>query len=227
MLEFYLAYADYKDMMKLTERLIVHIVRATGTGLTREYEGKKINFKTPWERIEFIDLLRKHTGVDYESINKSALTKVAKDAGIKTKKHESKAQIADAIYKKVCLPNIVNPTFVLHQPAALAPLAKVLPGRAEYAARFQLAIAGWELANAFSEQNDPVIQREILERQEDQRKSGDEEAQRLDEDFLEALEYGMPPAAGFGMGMDRLTVLLTNSHSLREVILFPMMKPKE
>jgi len=227
MLEFYWAYSDYKDMMKLTERLLTHVVKSIGRGLTREYEGKKIDFKTPWERVEFIDLLKKYAGVDYESVNKAALAKVAKGAGVKIQKHESKAQIADAIYKRVCLKHITNPTFILHQPAELTPLAKVLPERPQYAARFQLVIAGWELANAFSEQNDPVAQREVLEAQESQRKAGDEEAHRLDAEFLEALEYGMPPASGFGMGMDRLTAILADAHSLREIILFPMMKPKE
>lgn len=233
MLEFYWAYADYKDMMKLTERLIIHTLKTLATSkgtskakFTIEYEGKKIDFSAPWERVEFVDLLRRCADVDYESLNREALAKKAKSFKIVFPPKATKAQIADALYKKVCLPTIKNPTFILHHPLELTPLAKSLPDRPEYAARFQVAVAGWELVNAFSELNDPVVQRERLVLQEKQRSVGDEEAHRLDEDFIEALEYGMPPAAGFGMGMDRLTALLTGAHSLREAILFPLMKSK-
>ena len=147
--------------------------------------------------------------------------------GIEVEKHLNKGQVADLIYKKAIRPKIKNPTFVIHHPTELAPLAKPLPDNPAYDARFQLIIDGWEVVNAFSELNDPILQREFFESQEKQRKGGDEEAQRLDESFLEALEYGLPPSAGFAFGVDRLTALLTNSHSLREVILFPTMRPKK
>lgn len=225
-LEFYWAYADYKQLMKFSEKLFVHIFKALKIYPNLDHEGKKISLKTPWPRIEFRVLLKKYLDIDYESLNIDSLSKKAKELGIKVEKHLAKAQIADLLYKKACLPNIKDPAFVIHHPTELAPLAKPLPEDPKYDARFQLIIDGWEVVNAFSELNDPVLQREFFEEQEKQRRGGDNEAQRLDETFLEAIEYGMPPAAGFAFGLDRLTALLTNSHSLREVILFPTMRKR-
>jgi lysyl-tRNA synthetase class 2 len=139
---------------------------------------------------------------------------------------EEKAELADKIYKKFCQPKIWQPTFIINHPLGTFPLAKTLEKNPQKLANFQLVAAGWELINAFSELNDPVEQRKRFEEQERFFKTGVEEAQRLDQDFLEALEYGLPPSAGFGLGIDRLVALLTDSHSLREVILFPTMKPK-
>lgn len=226
-LEFYWAYQDYKGLMKFTEKFLGNVMKASGKGLKISYAGKEINFKTPWPRIEFTTLLHKYAGIDYESMNGQAMLHKAKELGVETQKNMSKAHVAEAIYKKYCLPQITDPVFIIHHPVELAPLAKPLEENPAYAARFQLLCAGWELVNAFSELNDPVIQRQRLEEQERQRKGGNEEAQRLDEDFLEALEYGMPPAAGFGMGIDRFIALLCDAHTLREVILFPTMKPKK
>ena len=235
MLEFYWAYADYKELMKLCEEMIIGLVKKTTGKLEIEYEGKKINFKTPWTRIEFSQIIRKYTKINLDEINEKALAKEAKKLGIKLVKGAGKAEIADEIYKKVCRPKIFQPTFVIHHPLGSFPLAKELEksvsahirdeiSEKEKLANFQLVIAGWETALGFSELNDPLEQRKRFEEQEKMFKKGFEEAQRIDEDFLEALEYGMPPAAGFGMGIDRLAALLTNSHSLREVILFPTMK---
>ena len=138
----------------------------------------------------------------------------------------TKAQIADAIYKKFCLPKIIEPTFVIHHPAGSSPLAKSLDENPSKLGMFQLIAGGWELVKAYSELNDPVLQRKAFKEQESLFREGLEDAQRMDVDFIEALEYGMPPTAGFGLGIDRLVALLTNSHSLREVILFPTMRPK-
>ena len=138
----------------------------------------------------------------------------------------SKPEIADQIYKKYCRPKIWEPTFILHHPQGSFPLAKESAKNPEYTENFQLVVANWELINAFSEQNNPLIQEKIFEEQEKNYKNGFDEAQRMDRDFLTALEYGMPPAAGLGLGIDRLTALLTNSHSLREIILFPTMRPQ-
>jgi len=226
-LEFYWAYADYKQLMKFSEKLFVHIFKAIGIYSKFEHEGKKISLKTPWPRVEFTALLQKYLDIDYESLNRDTLAKKARGLGITVEKHLNKGQVADLLYKKACRPHIQNPTFIIHHPTELAPLAKPLPDNPKYDARFQLIINGWEIVNAFSELNDPVLQEEFFEAQESQRKKGDEEAQRLDETFIEALEYGMPPAAGFAFGVDRLTALLTNSHSLREVILFPTMRPRK
>jgi lysyl-tRNA synthetase class 2 len=227
MLEFYWAYADYKELMKFTEKFLSTVIKKIFGKLIIEYEGKKINFKTPWPRIEFLDLIKKETGINYEEINRDGLAKKAEKLGIKVDKVMTKAEIVDEIYKKVCRPKLWNPVFLIHHPAGFFPLAKAYEKDPKKLANFQLIVAGWELVNAFSELNDPIEQRKRFEEQEKLYKQGLEEAQRIDEDFLEALEYGMPPAAGWGMGIDRLIAILTNSHSLREIILFPTMRPKE
>jgi lysyl-tRNA synthetase class 2 len=227
MLEFYWAYADYKELMKLTEKLFGFVLKEVFAGLETKYENKKIDFKAPWPRIEFDQLLKKHTGINFEEINLEALKKEAQKLEIKTAKITNKAEVADEIYKKYCLPKIWQPTFIIHHPAEAKPLAKTLESDPIKSANFQLVVAGWELVNAYSEMNDPLEQRKRFEEQERLSEKGLEEAQRMDEDFLSALEYGMPPAAGFGMGIDRLVTLLTDSHSLREVILFPTMRPKD
>ena len=226
MLEFYWAYADYKDLMKLTEELITTLLKNIFGKLEIEYQGKKINFKASWPRIEFSSLLRKYTKINLEEIHLEALKKEAKKLGIKVGKGEQKPEIADRIYKKFCQPKIWQPTFVIHHPYGSAPLAKQLDDDSSKLARFQLLVGGLEIVNAFSELNDPIEQKKRFKEQEKVFKEGFKEAQRMDENFLEALEYGMPPAAGFGLGIDRLAALLTDSHSLREVILFPTMRPK-
>lgn len=226
MLEFYWAYANYKDLMKFTEKMFETLLKKVFDRLEIRYENKKINFKTPWPRIEFSQLLRKYAKIDFEEINLEALKKEAQKLGVETAKITNKIDIADEIYKKYCLSKIWQPTFVINHPLGFFPLAKAQEKDPRKLANFQLVVAGWELVNAFSELNDPLEQRKRFEEQEKLFKEGLEEAQRMDEDFLLALEYGMPPCAGFGMGIDRLVALLTDSHSLREVILFPTMRPK-
>ncbi|HXK32098.1 MAG: lysine--tRNA ligase [Candidatus Nealsonbacteria bacterium RBG_13_38_11] len=225
--EFYWAYADYKMAMKLTEEMIEIVVKNIFGKLQVEYEGKKIDFKIPWPRMEFNSLFKKYTKINLEEINEKALKEKAKKLGIKVEKGEGKSEMADKIFKKYCQPKIWNPTFIIHYPSSLKPLAKTLEDNLKRSANFHLIAAGWELVNAYSELNDPSEQRKRFKEQEKFFKEGLQEAQRMDEDFIEALEYGMPPAAGFGMGIDRLVALLTDSHSLREVILFPAMKPKK
>jgi len=226
MLEFYWAYSDYKELMKLTEKLFESVVKRVRGDLKIQYEDKKISFKAPFERIGFNLLLKKYTKINLKEINLAALKKTAQKLGVKVEKNMQKAEVADEIYKKYCLPKILKPTFVINHPVGAFPLAKTNSEDISKLANFQLIVGGWELVNAFSELNDPLEQRKRFEEQEKFFKQGSEEAQRMDEDFLEALEYGMPPAAGFGMGIDRLVTLLTDSHSLREVILFPTMKPR-
>ncbi|MDD3170527.1 MAG: lysine--tRNA ligase [Candidatus Paceibacterota bacterium] len=225
MLEFYWAYADYKELMKMTEEMFEKVLKKVVGKTEIEYGKKTINFKKPWERIEFFALLEKYTDIKYEDMNEAALVKKAKELGIETLKGADKANIADEIYKKYCRPKIVQPTFVINHPYGFQPLAKNIDH--EKLASFQLVVAGAEIVNAFSELNDPIEQKKRFKEQEKMFKGGFEEAQRSDEEFIEALEYGMPPAAGFGLGIDRLVSLITDSDSLREVILFPLMKPKE
>ncbi|MDO8470372.1 MAG: amino acid--tRNA ligase-related protein, partial [bacterium] len=225
-LEFYWAYADYKELMKFSEKLFAHIFKKLKAYPKFEHEGKSIDLATPWPRIEFTALLQKYAGIDYESLSRDALKKKAESLGIEVEEFTTKGQIGDLLYKKACKPEIKDPTFIIHQPLELTPLAKPLEENPAYAARFQLVIDGWELVNAFSELNDPVLQRKVFEDQEELHNRGDAEAQRMDESYVEALEYGMPPAAGFAFGLDRLAAFLGNTHSLREVILFPTMRPK-
>jgi len=224
--EFYWAYADYKDLMKLTEKMFEYVIKSVFGTLKLEYEGKEIDFKAPWPRVEFNQLLKKETKINLEEINLESLKKEAQKLKVEIKKGANKVEIADEIYKKYCRPKIWQPTFIIHYPLGFQPLAKSLEEDPKKLANFQLVVGGWELTNAFSELNDPMEQKERFKEQEKFFKEGLEEAQRLDEDFVEALEYGMPPAAGFGLGVDRLTALLTDSHSLREIILFPTMRKK-
>lgn len=225
-LEFYWAYADYKDLMKFSEKLFYHIFKKVKAYPTFVHEGKTIDLAIPWPRVEFTALLQKYLDIDYEAMNRDALAKKAQEFGIRVEEYATKGQIGDLLYKKACIPRITSPAFIIHQPLELTPLAKPLEEKPQYAARFQLVINGWEMVNAFSELNDPFMQRKAFEEQEKLLRSGDEEAQRLDESFVEALEYGMPPAAGFAFGVDRLAAFLGNVHSLRETILFPAMRPK-
>jgi lysyl-tRNA synthetase class 2 len=225
--ELYWVYANYKDLMKFTEKMIETVVRKIFGKLEIEYEGKKISFKTPWPRIEFHQLIKKHTKINLKEINFGTLKKEAQKLKVEIKKGSSKAEVADEIYKKICLPKIWQPTFIIHHPVGTIPLAKNLEEDSSELASFQLVAGGsWELIIGFSELNDPIEQRKRFEEQEKLLKAGLEEAQRMDEDFLEALEYGMPPTVGWGVGIDRLVALLTDSHSLREVILFPTMRSK-
>ena len=226
-LEFYWAYADYKDMMKFTEQLLVYVVKQITSKTKITYEGKEIDFKTPWPRVEYDALLRKYANIDIAKENREALAKKAKELDVPVDAAASKVRIIDEIYKKYCRPKIWDPTFVIHHPAGSIPLAKQLDDDPTKLGTIQLLLGGgWELVKAYSELNDPIAQRKAFEEQEGLFRKGLADAQRMDTDFLEALEYGMPPTAGFGMGIDRLVALLTNTHSLREVILFPTMRPK-
>ncbi len=226
MLEFYWAYADYKDIMKLNEEMFVALAKKIHQTTKFKYDGREVDFKAPWPRLEFQHLIQRETGITLSEVDAVALGKKAKDLGIEVPKGADKAEIADLIYKKHCRSKIWEPTFIIHHPVGAFPLAKESEKMPGYTENFQLVVAGWELVNAFSEQNDPMRQREVFESQEKIFQKGFKEAQRMDEDFLTALEYGMPPAGGFGLGIDRLAALLTDSHSLREVILFPTNRPK-
>jgi lysyl-tRNA synthetase class 2 len=226
-LEFYWSYADYKDLMKLCEKMFAKILKDVFGQTWLKIGEEKINFKSPWQRIDFCQLLRSETGIVYDDLNRDALKKEAEKLGIEIEKGAAKPEIADKIFKKTCQEKLRQPTFVLHHPLGAQPLAKASEKNPYRLANFQVVVAGVELVNAFSELNDPLEQRRRFEEQEKMYRQGFEEAQRRDEDFLEALEYGMPPAAGFGLGIDRLAALLTGSLNLRDVILFPLLRPQK
>ncbi len=227
MLEAYAAYQDYEMFMMMVEELMNFLAKHLFDTDEFSYNGQTISFKKPFKRIEFNQVVSDACDLDYDKDSEDDFKKKAKELGIVIEKNMTKGVIADEIYKKVARPNMIQPTFVINHPLELSPLTKKLPDDPGHVARFQLLVGGFELMNAFSELNDPQDQRERFEAQEKLRKKGNEEAQRLDEDFIEALEYGMPPAAGIGIGIDRLVALLTDSHSVREILLFPTMKPKD
>jgi lysyl-tRNA synthetase class 2 len=213
--------------MGFLEGMLEGAVKENFGGTKVGYQSKNIDFKGPHKRVTFGDLFKKYSGINYDEANEGDLKKKAEELGIIIEKSMTKGNIGDEIYKKVARPNIVEPTFVIDHPLEISPLAKKLEDDPEHVARFQLIAGGMEVMNGFSELNDPLDQRERFEVQEKiAKKLGNKEAHRMDEDFLEALEYGMPPAAGVGIGIDRLVALLTDSHSIREIILFPLMKPR-
>ncbi len=226
MLEFYWAYANYKELMGFTEEMFGHLLKKLFGKLEIEYEGERLNFKAPWKRVEYNEIFRKYTKIKLDEINISALKKEAKKLGIK-EIGGGKFEIADEIFKKVIRSKIEEPTFIIHYPAEAFPLAKPLDKNSKKSASFQLIIMGMEIIKAYSELNNPLVQKDRFKEQEKIFEKGFGEAQRMDKDYIEALEYGMPPAAGWGMGVERLVMLLTDSHSARETILFPTMKSKE
>jgi len=217
MLEFYLAYADYEDLMDLAEKLFKFLV-PTGKIV---YAGNEINLKTPWKRITMKDLILGEFGLDIEKADQKEINQKLAELGVRPEDGKE-TRAVDALFKAI-RPKIIEPTFVIDYPVEMSPLASSKEGNPKLTERFQLIIGGLELVNAFSELNDPIEQDRRMKEQIE--KHGDDV--RYDADFIEALEYGMPPAAGWGMGIDRLVALLTNTHNLRDVILFPTMRPKQ
>ncbi|MEA3272923.1 MAG: lysine--tRNA ligase [Patescibacteria group bacterium] len=224
--EFYQAYADYNDLMKLTEKLLPHILKSIGKKNVVEFQGEKMNFKASYPRMTFRDAIKKYAKIDIEKFPKTKdLLKEARKKKVDVDSKASRGKIMDEIFKTFVRPKILNPTFITDHPLELSPLAKKKSENPKYTERFQLLLGkGTELINAFSELNDPLDQEE---RFKEQAKSKDEEAHPFDEDFIEALKHGMPPTAGFGMGIDRLAALLTDSHNIKEVIIFPTLKPEK
>jgi lysyl-tRNA synthetase class 2 len=225
MLEFYWAYTSLEGVVGLCEKMIKETVkRALGKNKVR-YQGKDIDFSGSFKRVSFYDLLEKKFRVDFKKAKDKKIKEIAKKLKIPTAK-KSRFKILDDIFKKACKDNILQPTFILYQPVELTPLAKRFDKDPNLASRFQFAVGGWEVINGFSELNDPIEQKERFEYEKGEKKKGDKEAHPFDKDFIEALEYGMPPAVGFGLGIDRLVAILTDSKSLREVILFPLMRSR-
>jgi lysyl-tRNA synthetase class 2 len=227
MLEFYTAYADYQDLIGLTEQMISTVAQEVIGTLEVEYEGHKINLAAPWKRVTFLDSLRE-AGVPEEVLTDiDKAREHAKKVGAKLKGGEPLGKVLNELFEALVETTLIQPTFVTDYPTDISPLSKKCDDNPDYVERFELFVVGRELANAFSELNDPVDQKERFLKQVTEREAGDEEAHQMDEDFIRALEYGMPPAAGEGIGIDRLVMLLTGSSSIRDVILFPQMKKEK
>ncbi len=220
MLELYWAYADYEDLMKFTEEMIPYLVKEIKGTYKVTYQGKEIDFTPPWRRINFKTALEEWAGVSLEAGEKEVRDK-ARKAGLEG---DTYRKTLDSLFKKKVLPHLIQPTLVVDYPLLLSPLAKRKDR--ETVERFQPVVAGLEIGNAYTELNDPFEQRERFLTQMEERKAGDKEAHPLDEDFLLALEYGMPPVAGLGIGIDRLVMILTDSPSIKEVIFFPLLTPE-
>ena len=226
-MELYWAYVDYKDIMELTENIVATMAEAA-TGSTRVvYQGKEIDFKPPWKRITMIDAVKQYSGVDFNNIQTDEeAVAIAKEKGIElTPATMTRGHIISLMFEEFCEEHLLEPTFVTHHPVEISPLSKRNPEDPRLTNRFEAFANTWEIANAFSELNDPIDQRERFEAQMKQKELGDDEAHQMDEDFLNAIEVGLPPTGGLGIGIDRVIMLLTDSASIRDVIPFPTMKP--
>ncbi|MFH1508974.1 MAG: lysine--tRNA ligase [bacterium] len=225
-LECYAAYWDYKKLMKEMEKCYKEVLQNTFGKLQFEYDGQKIDFSKKWEEIDYNELLKQDTGVDISKANDKELIDLLKKHKVDFDKNMGRGKLIDQLYKKVCRTKIVGPAFLVNHPIEISPLAKKHDQDEKHVQRFQIIIAGSEIGNGFSELNDPAEQRKRFEEQMKLREQGDTEAHLIDNDYIEALEYGMPPTAGFGVGLDRLFVITANLNSIREAVLFPTFKPK-
>lgn len=226
LLELYQAFTDYNGMMDLVEGLIKSVSKKVlGTDLVT-YQGIELDFSKPFERVTMLDAVKKYAGVDFDEIKTlEEAREVAKKHHIAFENRHQKGDILNLFFEEFVEEKLIQPTFILDHPVEISPLTKRKPDKADYTERFELFIVGREFANAYSELNDPIDQRKRFEHQESLRAQGDDEANMIDEDFMLALEYGMPPTGGLGVGIDRLAMLMTDASSIRDVILFPTMKP--
>ena len=229
MLEAYHAYGNNDTVMALTEQLLSEAAKAAGQGMKIKVGETELDFTPPFKRLPLLEALEKIGGIDYNEVSVDDLKKRLKTTSAQVKHMDSlsKAELAYLLFGELVEPNLVQPTFITDFPVEVSPLAKAKADNPAITERFELFVLGREIANGFSELNDPVDQRRRFEKQVELRKAGDEEGMYLDEDFILALSYGMPPAGGVGIGIDRLLMLLTNSPSIRDVILFPLMRPRD
>jgi lysyl-tRNA synthetase class 2 len=226
--EVYQANADYEDMMVLTEEMVASLAKDVLGTLTTKYQGKPLDFTPPWPRRNLQDVVREVTGIDFNTIkDDDAAHQIAHERNLELKPGLSRGEILFAFFEEFCEDKLQGPIFIQNYPVEVSPLARRSRRDPRFTDRFEAFIAGREIANAFTELNDPLDQRGRFEQQVSRRASGDDEAHMMDEDFITALEYGMPPTGGLGIGVDRLIMILTDSPSIRDVILFPTMKPKE
>lgn len=226
LLELYQAYTDYYGIMDLTENLFRTVAMKVLGKTVISYDGIEINLQEPFARLTMVEAIKKYSGIDFDQISGDDEAKaLAKEKGVHIEKHFKKGEIINAFFEAFAEEHLVQPTFIMDHPVEISPLAKRKPENPAFTERFELFITRREFANAFSELNDPIDQRGRFAYQEELRAAGDEEANPIDEDFLLSLEYGMPPTGGLGIGIDRLIMLLTDSYSIRDVLLFPTMKP--
>lgn len=225
LMELYQAYTDYNGMMDLTENLYRHVAQEV-LGTTKiTYNGIEMDLGKPFERITMVDAVKKYSGVDFDEINSDEEAKaIAKEKGIEFENRHKKGDILNLFFEEFAEEHMIQPTFVMDHPIEISPLTKKKPDKEGYVERFEFFMNGWEMANAYSELNDPIDQRARFKAQEELLAQGDEEANTTDEDFLNALEIGMPPTGGIGFGIDRMCMLLTDSAAIRDVLLFPTMK---
>ncbi len=225
-MEIYVAYKDYFWMMDMTERLVEKIAIDLH-GTTQVQVGKNlIDFKTPFRRLSILDAIKEYTGIDVSEMNESQLRETAQKLGIETTSGMGKGKLIDEIFGEKCEPNFIQPTFITDYPVEMSPLCKRHRNNPELTERFELMVNGKELANAYTELNDPIDQRLRFEEQAALAEKGDDEAMFIDQDFLRAMEYGMPPTSGMGIGIDRLVMIMTNQPSIQEVLFFPQMRPE-
>lgn len=230
MIEIYKAYADYNDMMKITEDMISSVAQQVLGTMKVNYQGTEIDFTPPWRRITMVDAVKEYSGVDFNTITEEEARVIAKERHLEFKKDLadcSKADVLNAMFEEYAEDKMIQPTFVCDYPVEISPLSKKKKDDPAFTERFEGFIYGREICNAYSELNDPVVQRERFMQQLRERELGDDEAFVLDEDFLYALEIGMPPTGGLGIGIDRVVMFLTDSTSIRDVLLFPTMKPEK
>jgi lysyl-tRNA synthetase class 2 len=227
LLELYEAFTDYKGMMELTENLITHVAKEVLGTTEIEYQEQKIDLSIPWTRMTMTDAVKKYAGVDFDSLSYDEAVSLAREKGIELSGNIFKGEILNMFFEKFAEANLIQPTFIMDYPVEVSPLTKRKPDKPELTERFELFITGREMANAYSELNDPIDQKERFLAQVKKREQGDEEANMMDEDYITSLEHGLPPTGGLGIGIDRLIMLLTDSYSIRDVLLFPTMKPKE
>lgn len=229
MIELYQAFADYNDMMELTENMVAEVCKKVNGTTKVTYQGTEIDFMPPWRRITMVDAVKEYAGVDYNEFKSDADAQaVAKEKNLEFSKPlntVTKGEVLNALYEEFCEEHMIQPTFIIDYPVEISPLTKKKRGNEMFTERFEGFVFGRELCNAYSELNDPIVQRERFAQQEKERELGDDEAYMIDEEFMSALETGMPPTGGLGIGIDRLIMFLTDSASIRDVILFPTMKP--
>lgn len=228
MLELYQAYADYQIMMELTENLISTVAMKVNGSMEVEFEGQIINFAPPWRRIPMLDAIKEHTGLDFTVITTDEEARqAARGLNMEISAQATRGEIINEVFEEFVEDKLIQPTFIYGHPVEISPLAKRNQQNPQFTDRFEVFIMQREIANAFSELNDPIDQKERFVKQMEKRAGGDVEAHMMDEDYINALEYGMPPAGGLGIGIDRVVMLITGSPSIRDVILFPTLRPRE